>query len=80
MELKKVSKEKQKEWNVKAKLKNAIVPEFFEVFPNKVHIICGKCGCSFRRSLIMNVDDPTFVCPNEECQAKNWVPIKYDLR
>lgn len=74
------SNEKKKEWEQRAKLKNAIVPKYFEVFPNKVDIICGKCGTSFKRALIMNLDEPTFICPNEECRARNWIPLKFDLK
>ncbi len=80
MEFRKPSSEKKREWDIRARQKDAIVPEFFEVFPNKVHITCGNCGCNFKRPLIMNLDEPTFICPNEECRAKNWIPLKYDIK
>lgn len=69
---------KRLEWEKRAKLKGGIVPKYFEVYPNKVDIICGNCEHEFRRTLIVNLDEPTFVCP--ECNAKNWIPLKYDLK
>ena len=65
---------------MRAARKDAIVPEYFEVFPNKVIIVCGNCHATFHRSLIPNLDEPTFVCPEEDCRARNWVPVKYDLK
>lgn len=70
--------EKKAEWKARAAEKGAIVPHFFEVFPSRVELVCGKCKKEFKRPLLMNLDDPTFVCP--QCKVKNWVPIKYDLR
>lgn len=72
-----VSPQKKAEWNRRAKLKDAIVPLFFEVFPNKVILNCGNCNMEFSRTLIKNRDEPVYVCPNENCQARNWVPITF---
>ncbi|MDZ4786405.1 MAG: hypothetical protein SGJ02_10055 [bacterium] len=69
---------KRVEWAKRAADKGAIVPQFFEVFTNKVELICGKCRKEFRRSLILNVNDPTYACP--ECGVKNFVPVKFDLK
>jgi hypothetical protein len=71
------SPEKLAEWQYLAKQKNAIVPEFFEVFPNRVKLVCGRCKCIFVRNLIYGRDEPTFTCPQENCAAKNWVPVRY---
>lgn len=68
---------KMAEWQILAKQKNAVVPEFFEVFPNRVKLNCGKCKCSFIRNLIYGRDEPTFTCPNENCGTKNWVPVRF---
>ncbi|MCB0317488.1 MAG: hypothetical protein KDD56_01940 [Bdellovibrionales bacterium] len=76
----KPSKEKLVEWQAKAAKKNAIIPEYFEVFPSKVHIICGTCKNSFKRTLILNRDEPVYVCPNSNCKARNWVPVYFDLK
>ncbi|MCB0353104.1 MAG: hypothetical protein KDD64_06245 [Bdellovibrionales bacterium] len=73
------SPQKLAEWRERAAKKNAIVPSYFEVFPTKVHITCGACQHSFRRSLIPNLDEPVFVCPEESCRARNWVPVRYQL-
>ncbi|MGI6681203.1 MAG: hypothetical protein ACOX3T_06970 [Bdellovibrionota bacterium] len=70
--------EKKKQWQECASKKSAIVPMYFEVFPYKVDIVCGNCEHFFSRTLIPNLDEPTFVCPN--CNIKNWVPVRYDLR
>ncbi len=67
--------EKKAEWLIRAALKNAIVPEYFEVFPNKVIIVCGECRHRYVRNLIPSFDEPVFVCP--ECKERNWVPIRY---
>ena len=69
---------KKKEWKIRASKKQAIVPNYFEVYPNKVEIICGNCNHAYSRSLIINLDEPTFVCPS--CGVKNWIPLKYDLK
>lgn len=70
--------EKKRQWAIRAAKKSAIVPDFFEVYPNRVDITCGQCKHQFKRTLIINIDEPTFVCPN--CNAKNWIPLKYDLK
>jgi len=72
------SPQKKKEWQERAALKGAIVPEYFEVFSDKVELQCGGCKHQYRRVLILGRNDPTFVCPN--CRAKNWVPIRFDLK
>ncbi len=72
------SPEKKAEWAAKAKTKGAIVPHFFEVFPNRVELQCGQCRHSYKRTLLMNHNDPTFACP--KCAVKNWVPIKFDVK
>ncbi|MCB0328833.1 MAG: hypothetical protein KDD70_04195 [Bdellovibrionales bacterium] len=74
------SPEKLREWRIRASRKNAIVPYYFEVFPKKVVILCGNCHHEFQRPLVPNLDEPTFVCPEPDCRARNWVPVKYDLR
>ena len=71
---------KLREWQLKAAEKDAVVPAFFEVFPQRVFIRCGKCGAEFRRNLVPNVNEPVFACPNEECLARNWVPLRYRRR
>jgi hypothetical protein len=73
-----VRPEKMAEWRERAAKKNAIVPHFFEVFPNKVLINCGECLHEFQRTLIVRLDEPTFVCP--KCTAKNWIPVRFDLK
>ena len=70
------SPEKKAEWAKRAALKDAIVPYFFEVFTNKVELQCGQCITAFKRSLIPNLDEPTFACP--KCGAKNWVPVTFE--
>ncbi|RMG42869.1 MAG: hypothetical protein D6719_05155 [Candidatus Dadabacteria bacterium] len=72
--------QKLAEWQARAAAKNAIVPEYFEVFPNRVIIECGRCGREFRRNLVPNIDEPVFVCPDKSCKARNWLPVRYDLR
>lgn len=72
--------ENEREWQRRAIAREAIVPEYWEVFPTYVLIECGNCHTEFSRNLIPNVNDPTFVCPNEECRKKNFVPITYDLK
>ncbi len=69
-----------KRWRKQAAQQNAIVPVYFEVTPHTALIVCGKCRCEFQRNLIPHVNDPTFVCPKKSCRAKNWVPVRYDLR
>lgn len=71
------SPDKRAEWARRAAVKNAIVPRFFEVFVNRVILECGHCGGSFQRPLVPNVNEPTFVCPNKDCRAKNWVPVHF---
>jgi hypothetical protein len=66
-------------WELQAAAKDAIVPEYFEVFPDHVIIVCGCCGKKFQRNLIPNVNEPTFVCPEEACAKKNWVPVRFKL-
>ena len=78
--MKKPSPKKMAEWQERAAKKEAIVPYYFEVFPTKVQIVCGCCYYAFQRSLIPNLNEPTFVCPNEGCRSRNWVPITYNLR
>ncbi len=78
--MKKPSPQKMAEWRVRAAKKNAIVPYYFEVFTTKVQIVCGNCYYAYQRPLIRNLDEPTFVCPNENCRARNWVPVKFNLR
>jgi len=73
-----VSEEKLVEWRQRAAAKQAIVPGFFEVFPHRVVLKCGKCGLDFNRNLVMNIDEPVFVCPDPDCRARNWVPVKYE--
>jgi hypothetical protein len=68
------------DWRKRAAKKNAIVPEYFEVFPHKVNLLCGNCSHNFSRTLLPNLDEPVFVCPAKGCQARNWVPVRFDLR
>ena len=74
------SRQKLAEWKKRATQKKAIVPFYFEVSPEDVFLICGNCNAEFQRKLIPNVNEPTFVCPNKTCSAKNWVPVKFKLR
>lgn len=69
--------EKRAEWKARAAQKEAIVPHYFEVSVSRVEITCGECRHEFRRTLLMNFDEPTFICP--QCRAKNWVPVTFDL-
>lgn len=71
--------ERRLRWKKQAAAKGAIVPDEFEVFPDHVIIVCGNCRHKFVRTLIPRVNDPTFVCPNESCRSKNWVPVKFEL-
>jgi len=71
--------QKRKEWRIKAAEKQAVVPKYFEISPYQAYIVCGKCSTTFNRNLIPNVNEPTFVCPSKKCQAKNWLPITYQL-
>ena len=72
--------EKLAEWQQRAAKKGAIVPAFFEVTARTALIKCGNCGTKFQRTLIPKLDEPTFVCPNDACRAKNWIPLRYDIR
>jgi hypothetical protein len=74
------SPEKLAQWRAQAAEKGAIVPQSFVVTPQQAEIICGNCGTKFVRNLILNLNNPTFVCPNESCGKKNWVPILYKLK
>ena len=71
------SPEKRAEWDAKASRKGAIVPEYFEVFPTRVIIVCGACHTRFVRNLVPNLNEPTFVCPTPTCKKKNWVPVRF---
>jgi hypothetical protein len=73
------SPERLAAWRVKAAEKNAVVPIYFEVFPNRVILECGSCGHEFQRVLIPNLNEPTFRCPITSCQARNWVPVYFNL-
>ncbi len=73
------SPEKKAEWQQRAAKKNAIVPAYFEVFPNRVVIVCGSCGRRFVRNLVPALNEPTFVCPEESCGKRNWVPVRFEL-
>ena len=72
-----ISPQKRARWERQAAQKGAIVPEYFEVFPTKVNITCGKCRKQFVRNLIPKLNEPTFVCP--DCNVKNWIPLRYRL-
>ena len=72
--------EKLAEWRERAARKQAIVPRYFEVFPTHVVLECGECGAAFQRNLVLNLEEPYFVCPNQSCRARNWVPVYYDLK
>jgi len=72
--------EKRAEWAVRAARKNAIVPGYFEVFPTRVIIVCGGCGARFVRNLVPNVNEPVFVCPENNCRSRNWVPVTFSKR
>lgn len=78
--MKEPGENEKREWERRATAKDAIVPEYWEVFPTHVLIVCGSCHVEFKRNLVLNVNDPTFVCPNEGCRRKNFVPITYDLK
>ena len=73
-----VPPEKKAEWKQRASIKQAIVPNYFKVFPRRVIIICGKCSFEFQRNLIKNVNEPVFTCPNESCKGRNWIPLKFE--
>jgi hypothetical protein len=72
--------EKRAEWETKAAKKDALVPEYFEVFPTRVIIVCGRCGHRFVRNLVPNLNEPTFVCPEKSCRVKNWIPVTFAKR
>ena len=74
------SPEKKAEWAARAARKNAIVPEYFEVSPHWVYLRCGVCGKAFKRTLLKGLDEPVFVCPEDACRSRNWVPVKFDLK
>jgi hypothetical protein len=74
------SPEKLAEWRAKASKKQAIVPAYFVVYPTKVELTCGRCKTEFVRNLIPNRDEPVFICPNESCKSRNWVPVVFDLK
>ena len=74
------SPEKLAEWKERASIKGAIVPSYFEVSSRTAILVCGNCGTRYQRNLVPRVDEPTFVCPNESCRAKNWVPLRYNLK
>ena len=76
--MKQPSPQKMAEWRARAAKKDAIVPHYFEVFATKVIMQCGKCRQEFRRPLIPNLNEPTFVCPNASCKARNWIPLRYE--
>lgn len=71
---------KKREWTLKAQKKNAIVPAYFEVFVDKVIIDCGHCHTRFQRGLIFGLNEPVFVCPENSCHARNWVPVTFELK
>ena len=71
--------EKIAEWRERAAKKNAIVPADFLVYADHVVLQCGNCGTEFARNLIPNLDEPVFVCPNQACASRNWVPVKFKL-
>ena len=71
--------EKKAEWARKAAEKLAIVPTYFEVFPDRVILICGSCQRKYVRNLVPHVNEPTFVCPEETCGKKNWVPVRFKI-
>lgn len=73
------SPEKKAEWKLRASKKGAIVPDYFEVFPDRVIIVCGQCKRRFIRNLLPSLNEPTFVCPEDSCRQKNWVPVRFDL-
>jgi len=70
--------DKKAEWAKKAALKDAVVPNYFEVFTTRVEILCGQCQHSFKRTLMLNVNEPIFVCP--KCSTKNWIPVTFDIK
>ncbi|NLF24267.1 MAG: hypothetical protein GX589_01230 [Deltaproteobacteria bacterium] len=71
------SPQQRARWQEKAAKKGAIVPEYFEVFPTRVIIVCGNCHTRFVRNLVPNLNEPTFVCPTDSCRQKNWVPVRF---
>jgi hypothetical protein len=66
------------DWLIRAQAKEAVIPEYFEVFTSRVELVCGACKKPFKRPLVLNLNDPVFVCPS--CKTRNWVPITYDLK
>lgn len=72
--------ERLKVWQNKAAQRGAIVPQFFEVFPDRAIIVCGNCGRKFIRNLVPNLNDPIFVCPEAACKCKNWLPVTFEGR
>lgn len=73
-----ISAETRARWQLLSARKGALVPDFFEVFPNRVVIRCGKCRKEFVRNLVHGVEEPVFVCPEAHCKTRNWVPVYYD--
>jgi len=74
------NRDKRREWQRRAARKHAVVPRYFEVTPTYAVIHCGKCTVVFQRNLIMNVNEPTFICPNPACKARNWLPVRYQMQ
>lgn len=72
--------ERLKIWQAKASAVGAVVPSYFEVFPDHALILCGCCQTQFTRNLIPNRDEPTFICPDGNCKAKNWLPVYFDKK
>jgi len=64
-------------WRQRAASRGAVVPRYFEVSVRNVNIVCGRCGFPFSRNLIPNVNEPTFVCPAQQCRCRNWIPVTY---
>ena len=65
-------------WQQVAKRRNAILPGSFQFLPKKdVQVVCGNCGSSFIRPLIVGHNDPIYVCP--KCQNRNYVPIDWNV-
>lgn len=73
------SRQQRQVWRRKAAARKAVVPKYFEVTPYTALIVCGKCKRTFQRNLIPNVNEPTFMCPELACKARNWLPVTYKL-
>ena len=74
------SPEKRAEWRARAAKKNAIVPRNFEVSQRGATLECGKCGHSYHRRLRFGINEPVLVCPQDNCKARNWLPVRYETR